>query len=349
MIENQRLAKTHERQPLVNVVPLKAPFVLYIDPSGACNLNCNFCPTNRSDYRKKERHEIMSFELFKKIVDDMEEFEDKVKVVYLFCYGEPLLNPDLFKMARYLKDKNLCREIRTYTNGLLLNPEINQKFVDCGIDLIRISVEGMTEEQYKEISNVKMNYDSFVANIRDLYERSRGKCEVSVRCANVTIKNQEDADRFFNTFNPISDYSFIEDILDDGWPEFVECAPSEEAMAADNWRWISREKGIVSNEGFHICSYPLTHLAVHSNGQVDSCTADWKLSIDFGNVKDKSLKSIWESKVRRDFEIMHLKGRRSEIEFCKNCRICGYDNVDDVADILIERLEKEEKDLNGIS
>ena len=44
MLERQKLAKRNERTPLEKVLPLKAPYVLYIDPCGLCNFNCNFCP-----------------------------------------------------------------------------------------------------------------------------------------------------------------------------------------------------------------------------------------------------------------------------------------------------------------
>ena len=174
MLERQKLAKRNKRTPLEQVVPLKAPYSLYIDPCGICNFSCNFCPCNRSDYLKKERHTMMDFDLFQKIVDDMGEFEEPVKVVYLYGFGEPLLNKDFFKMARYLKEKNVCREIRLYTNGALLSPDMNQKLVDCGIDLIRISLEGLNSEDYKRICGVKIDFEELVRNIADLFEKAGG-------------------------------------------------------------------------------------------------------------------------------------------------------------------------------
>ncbi len=337
MIDKLKLAKTYPRQPLETVVPLKAPFVLYIDPCGICNFNCEFCPCYRSDYRKEERHTMMSYDLFKKVVDDMEQFEDKVKVVYLYGFGEPLLNRDLPKMARYLKDKNVCREIRMYTNGKLLGPEMNRSLVDSGIDLIRISVEGLSAKQYKEVCKADIDYDLFVDNIRDLYVQSRGKCEVSVKCANVMIKTQEDVDKFLNYYNDISDYTFIEDIVE-GWPDFDFNVPKD-AVSADNWIWKSKEKGIREKKGFTICTYPLTNMVVYSNGYVSACPADWKFGTQYGDVRESCLRELWESEQLRQLQLMHLKGRRNEIEVCRTCRCCGYDDVDDVADIIISRLE----------
>ena len=338
MIQNQKLAKQYPRQPLETVVPLKAPFVLYIDPCGICNFNCYFCPCYRSDYRKEERHTMMSFELFQKIVDDMEEFEEPVKVVYLYGFGEPLMNPELTRMARYLKDKHVCREIRMYTNGKLLQPKMNRLLVESGIDLIRVSLEGLSADQYRDICRVELDFHHFVDNIRDLYEQSRGKCEVSVKCANVMIKSQADADHFFSIFRPISDYSFVEDVVE-GWPDFKFELPRD-AISADNWIWKNQEKGIKKRNGFSICTYPLTNMVVYSNGYVSACPADWKFGTQYGDVRKSSLKSLWESDELRELQLKHLERRRSEIEVCRTCRCCAYDDVDSVADLVISRLKE---------
>lgn len=51
---------------LYNMIPLQTPYMLYIDPCGACNLKCSFCPCNTESYKAKERHKIMDMNLFKK-------------------------------------------------------------------------------------------------------------------------------------------------------------------------------------------------------------------------------------------------------------------------------------------
>ena len=46
-----------ERTRLETVIPLSTPFILYVDPSSACNLKCNFCPCGmaHNDYGQKKR------------------------------------------------------------------------------------------------------------------------------------------------------------------------------------------------------------------------------------------------------------------------------------------------------
>ncbi len=278
----------------------------------------------------------MDFDLFQKIVDDMGEFEEPVKVVYLYGFGEPLLNKDFFKMARYLKEKNVCREIRLYTNGALLSPDMNQKLVDCGIDLIRISLEGLNSEDYKRICGVKIDFEELVRNIADLFEKSRGgRCEISVKIANASVKTEEEAEKFYDIFEPISDYRFIEDIVEE-WPEFEEIIlPEGTVIADDNWIWKKKDR-----KGYSICTYCLTNMVIHANGYVVVCAGDWKFGTKYGDVHENSLKELWESRKLREFQLMHLEGRRDEIPLCRNCICSGYDNVDDVADIIIEKLRR---------
>ena len=263
--------------------------------------------------------------------------------MYLYGFGEPLLNKELVRMARYLKEKSVCREIRIYTNGALLSPEMNQKLVDSGIDLIRISLEGLGSADYKKICEVNIDFDALVANIADLYGKSRGKCEISVKIANASIETEKDADRFYDIFEPISDYRFIEDIVE-GWPEFEEIVLPQGTIRADEWIWKKKDR-----KGYSICTYSMTNMVVYANGYVGACPADWKFGTKYGDVRESSLKELWESRELRALQLMHLEGRREEIPVCKNCKCCGYDNVDDVADILIERLKcgQDEKPVNG--
>lgn len=331
-LQKQLIETRNERTPLENVIPLKAPFIMFIDPCGACNFRCNFCPCNKSDYNKEERHKLMTFEQFTKVIDDVAQFEEPVKVIYLYGFGEPLINKDLPRMARYLKDKNVCREIRLVTNGSLLNPEMNQKLVDSGIDLIRISVEALDSEAYEKLCDFKMDYDKFVDNISDLFKRSRGKLKIAAKIVNATLDTEEKVNRFFEIYKPITDFQFIEDIVD-GWPEFEEMTSLKEAkVEANNWIW--------KREHYTKCSFSLVMMMVHANGSVCPCPNDWKMSLSYGNAFDESVVDLWNSKKLQEFRLQHLEKGRAEIAFCKHCICSGYDKIDDIAPVLVKRIRE---------
>lgn len=332
MLEKQKVETRNKRTPLEQVVPLSTPFILFIDPCGACNFKCNFCPCNTSDYKKKERHKVMSFSLFKKVIDDVGSFPEKVKVIYLYGFGEPFLNKEIIKMAKYLKQSNVCNEIRIVTNGSLLGPGMNDEIVESGIDLVRISIEALTGKEYKDICDVDINYSELVSNIEDLYMKSRGKLKVAAKIVNATIKTDEDFDKFISIFEPITDFCFVEDIVD-GWPEFDEMtAISDKTIEAENWIWKAQK--------YKRCSFSLTMAMIHSNGDISPCPNDWKHALYYGNVEKDSIVDVWNSPKWHDFQLMHLEQKRKDIPFCKGCICSGYDSIDHVADEISENIRK---------
>ena len=169
----------HTRHALETVVPLKVPFRLDIEIFGGCNFKCNFCPNNNDEYMKSERHKVMSMDTFKMLVDSIAEMEhdaggEKVKVIYIGGHGEPLLHKEFPEMVSYLKRKNVCREIRTVSNGSMLNPYLNQKIVESGLDMLRIAVEALSDEGYRTLCGVDMDFQKFVGCISDLYKKACG-------------------------------------------------------------------------------------------------------------------------------------------------------------------------------
>lgn len=326
-----RLEYANERTDLSQVAPISTPYVLFLDPCGACNFKCSFCPCNNSDWKASERHEKMSMDLFHKILDEIEQFPEQIKVINLYGFGEPLLHPNYIEMVKEIKDRNLCRELRCTTNGMLLSPEMNRRLVDAGVDMVRVSVEALTAKDYEKICSVKMDFDQFVDHIRDLYEVSRGTgTKVSVKTLNVALKDQTDADRFYDIFEPVSDYSYIQNTTQ-AWAEFEAYVPENNYDAKNLGDMMDEDK---------ICSFPLTNMAIHSNGSVGVCPQDWKFATEYGNVKNESLVDLWNSKKLFGIRSLHLKGLRSKMNYCKDCDVCvSNDDVRRCAEKILHRLE----------
>jgi radical SAM protein with 4Fe4S-binding SPASM domain len=327
-MNRDRLEYANARNILSEVVPLDTPYVLFLDPCGACNFKCKFCPCNNSDYLSQQRHEVMDMELFQKILADIEEFPQQIKVINL--YG-PLLHRNYVEMAKEIKDRNLCRELRCTTNGYMLSPELNRKLVSTGIDMIRISVEALTNEDYGDICDVSMDFNKFVENIRDLYEVSRGtNTKVSVKILNVALRDEKDAEHFYDIFEPISDYTYIQDTTQ-AWAEFEAYVPKGNYEAGNIGDMMDEDK---------ICSFSLTNMAIHSNGSVGVCPQDWKFATEYGNVRKTALLELWNSKKLRGFQIAHLSGNRRKIPYCRDCDVCvSNDDVRKYADKIIERIK----------
>jgi MoaA/NifB/PqqE/SkfB family radical SAM enzyme len=138
------------------------PYNLVLDPANICNLNCPLCPTWQDiNARPKGR---MDMHKFRKILD---EIGPHLFTINLCNWGEPFLNPDLPQMIEYAKQFNVVVGLSTNLN--YLPDAAAEKAINAGIDIVVISIDGLTQETYskyrqggdiqKVFSNIeKLNY-----------------------------------------------------------------------------------------------------------------------------------------------------------------------------------------------
>lgn len=324
--------RTKVRQPLQDVIPLSTPFLLYVDITNLCNFRCGFCPTGDEQLLKKVKRPkgSMTLELFRKMVDDMKEFDRKFKHVNLYKDGEPLLNRHFPEMIRLMRDANVVEKLWTKTNGALLNPEMNARLIDAGLDMIGISVEAVSESGYKRIANADLDYSKFLENIRDLYAR-RGKCEIYIKIANSGL-SQAEIDKFYADFQPISTYVGIESLT--GWSN-------------SNLKDFTLGTNPTTFDGLplcdkDVCAYPFYELAVNFNGTVSVCNEDWSHATIVGDITKNSLKEIWNGEPLFRFQEMLLEGRRKENLACGDCYYLRTvpDNIDAYRAAILAKIRK---------
>ena len=68
--------------------------------------------------------------------------------------GEPLVNHELDKIIKYLKDREV--EVIINSNGTLLTPKWQEKLIESGLDQYRCSIDGATDETYARIRGVAL-------------------------------------------------------------------------------------------------------------------------------------------------------------------------------------------------
>lgn len=335
--EGQRYIK-EGRTKLETVIPLATPFILYLDPSSACNLQCEFCPCGRAHEdlwtdEKRSSIGIMDFDTYKKIIDDCQEFPDKIKTLRLYKEGEPLVNPNFAKMIKYAKDSGKFISIDTTSNGTLLNPELNREIIAAGLDRINISVEAMDADGYEKISNKRIDFDKFVENLRDLYEH-RGNCHIFIKtmAENYDTPIEETRKRFYEIFGDICDEIAVENMAP-CWPEFNKELMSENVGVYGN----KIQKCVVCPRIFYI-------LTINSDGEASRCIVDWNRKMTLGNVKDYSVKELWQK--MDDYRLEHLKGNRRKMVGCAGCleiETACVDNIDDYREELLEKFLNSKK------
>lgn len=301
------------RTRLEQVIPLTAPYLLFLDPSDACNGHCRWCPTGNGEALKYKKPQIMDFDLYKKIIDDLCNMPEAIKTLRLYKDGEPLLNKNLHKMVGYAREAGCFGQIDTTTNGLLLTPKRWKPLVEAGIDKIFVSVpQGYSMEYRDQIRNAyfhKKQAKIYVKIIGD------GMSEVSKL-------------KFFSDFEDYCDRIFIEN-LSPCWPDFdIKASPT---------------MGIYGQpvKEVLVCPYIFYSLAINSNGTVSLCFLDYRHHMIIGDLRVQSFADIWLGKLLREFRVWMLQGKRKQHELCGKCGQLSHgapDDIDPYAEALLEKL-----------
>jgi MoaA/NifB/PqqE/SkfB family radical SAM enzyme len=322
------------RTPLETVIPLNTPFILFVDPSSACNFQCRFCPTGDHDLNRSTGKFIglMSDDLFGKVIDDLSGFDSPLKVLRLYKDGEPLLNRKLPEMIAYAKQSGRAESIDTTTNAALLTPEVSERLIAAGLDRINVSICGLNDEQYLRFAGVKVHFADQVSNIRFFYE-NRNQCEVCVKIPDSGMRDDEKK-LFFETFGDISDRIFIEN--------FAPCWPEYDVETRTGVR-ITR--GIYQNEIQHVetCPYIFYSMSVNADGLVSACFLDWARKLIIGDARIQGIKEIWDGRELFHFQQANLEGHRRGNPTCAACgqlTHCMPDNLDPFAGELLARCIK---------
>lgn len=330
--EQLRRIDLKNRTKLETVIPLSTPFIINVDPADSCNFQCGFCPTGDRKLMKDigRPFRTMKWEIFTKIIDDLKEFEQPIKVLRLYKDGEPLLNPRFADMVKYAKDSGKVLKVDTTTNASLLTPQKSLEIIEAGLDKINISVEGINAEQYMNFSKYKIDFNKFVENIKFFYENKK-QCEVVVKI-NGDILSKEDKEFFINTFKDIADGVYIEHIMS-CWPNF-ELRDGLE---------VNQEVALYGQEikEVNVCPYVFYSFSINSDGKVSLCFLDWSRQLLIGNVNNESVKSIWLGEKLRNYQKMFLEGNRKSHPICKNCGQMSHgmpDNIDIFAKEILSRI-----------
>lgn len=117
---------------------------IYIEPTSHCNLACRTCIRNVWD----EPLGNMSSETFARIMNGIRAFPLPQKV-FFGGFGEPLFHPGITDMVRQAKAAGASVEL--ITNGMLLDEKRSRELIAAGIDVLWVSLDGVTPESYTDI------------------------------------------------------------------------------------------------------------------------------------------------------------------------------------------------------
>lgn len=304
------------REILGEALPLSTPFLVQMFPVYGCNFRCGYClhalPKFEHGYISDKAY--MDIEFYKKCIDDMRGFKKQIKMLRFAGIGEPLLHKNITEMIKYAKECNVAKSVDIVTNGVLLNQELSLKLIDAGLDKLRISIQGISKEQYKELSNVDLDFSNFKREIEFFYKnRKETKVYIKIIDCALTDKTQERV--FFEMFEEMCDFIAIEHLTP--------------TVAGIDYGKIARGKNPdVTQSGnalsnVSICPQPFYMMQINPDGKVVPCCSMSYPTV-IGDALKESVVEIWNGTAFNRFRRSLLDGVHNAGDICSNCVLYRY-------------------------
>lgn len=294
-----------KRQKLQDILPLDTPLVVQIFPIYACNLKCNYCIFQKP---KEERHFIsdvttMNYEHFKACVIDMTKFKSKIKTLRFVGIGEPLLHPRIDDMIRFAKKKDIAEKVEIITNGTLINRNVAKILVDSGLDRIVISLNGLSNIEYKNNCQAEIDFYKMVDNLKYLYS-IKENLEIYIKIVDSFIKGKSDENFFYDMFGNICNYIGVESTV-----------PIHSGINLPNRQKTQFGQNL---QDIKVCPQPFYHMQINPDFKVVPCQS-FEYPEILGDASQDSVVDIWNGNSFNVFRNYHINNI-----VCNNCKMKKY-------------------------
>jgi MoaA/NifB/PqqE/SkfB family radical SAM enzyme len=266
-----------------NEISTGLPVYLVIESTSICNLKCVMCPYPTMG----RKHEHMKLGLYGKIVSEAAGF---VEFMWLHLFGEPLLNPDIYRMIDMAEEAGI--RVGLSTNATVLNEAASRRILDSRLSLLILCMDGATKETFERI-RVGAKFEEVSRNIRQFAElkRSRtGPLKAVLQMVNMHWNASEQ--------------------------QALRCEWEREGLDGILFKpfhvWANQDEQLISvgqpaerTSAGAVCYEPWIGFTVLADGTVVPCCNDYAGRQPLGDLKYQSIREIWNGaelmKLRRMF------------------------------------------------
>jgi radical SAM protein with 4Fe4S-binding SPASM domain len=247
----------------------------------------------------KDKKGFMDFDLYKKVIDEAKDF---IYDISLLHRGESLLHPEFIKFLKYAT--RFDWKTKLHTNGVLLNEELAAGIIDAQLFRLSFSFDGYSADNYEKI-RVGAKFDKVIENIKMIL-KLRKKMNSPfpqiilefIDLPNSEISNAEKREKFLK---PLQDL---------GLDNYV-------VKKVHNWAGYSNLDNPQHKPS--PCTYLWHGLLVLWDGTLMPCSQDFFEHYPLENVKDYTLKEIWNGERIVNLRRKHITGEITDLKTCSDC------------------------------
>ena len=298
-----------------------------------CNINCLHCGSNADIHERPA--ELSTGEAFSLI----EQLADLGCERVVLSGGEPFMRKDWSALAQRIISFGMkCNMI---SNGYMVNDDIIDLLKASGINYLGFSLDGATASTHDYIRGKegvfnhlmwvfdRLKEEGFkVAVVSTLHKGNLHEIEGikqvlldhgvdiwQIQTAN--IRGRMPKEWAIND----KDYYSVAEFIAKNRPRYKNILDITEADCTGYFSKLTPFMGIKHWTG---CSAGLTTIGIESDGSIKGCLSMQEKSYIEGNIREKSLKEIWENpdgfKYNRRFELSDLGGICAECKYGAICR-----------------------------
>lgn len=325
---NQSIRTQQELLTALEGIRSRQPIVYNIETTNRCNMRCEMCPRTTMMDRPIED---IDRNTFKRVVDQIQPHDTALwnswktycenkygiseedepsenhfflyvisKVIQLHGYGDPLLDKNMAEYIQILTDAGFP----TYFSCNPANIDLERTYMmmSAGLSYVKYSIESVNDEEYKKIRGKAANFtESYkdILRVLDYKHKNNLKTTIVITMLNLNRSNQkEEFEQLIHAFEGTDTYVYLK---------------------SEDCQWYRRDyHGTQSIHWSEPCKHPWMTMTIKSNGAAAMCMEDFNNDIEFGNVREQSLKEIWDGEIYRDFRWKHITCS-DEIRCSKQC------------------------------
>ena len=296
---------------------------VFFEATKKCNLNCVHCYNPQTETKELQKEEVFNF------ISNIKELGAlKMRITG----GEPFMRKDLFEILRRAYSSLI--DFSIFTNGILIRKEQIEELSYLNPEFIAISIDSINSKEYQKIRGV--DNKKVLNNLERILSQG-----IRTRANIVLFKGINDSYQSIrDTLKYLKGLGMKKDDV-----SFDEVVPEGRGIKLPTYNFSDRI-GIMKKisqlykevfEGMFIiktpegqerkiesyCGLGESFFYLSSDGSISLCPMLNFGEYIIGNIKEKSLKNVWENSTLLSYfrKKEHIKG--SECEDCQKLDVCA--------------------------